>query len=293
MKWGIMFSSRGFPDPDATIALTQRAEQVECESLWAPERAIMSKDANATPYRGSSDGKMERLSQRGGIPDPLIWFAFAAAPTQQIRFGTGVLVLPEHQPVMLAKAAAMFDHLSGGRLLLGFGVGELPEEYQAVGAYFSNRGQRMDEYFDAMRTLWRDDIASLNGQHVRFDQVECRPWPVRRSIPMLIGGASNAAVRRAAAHGDGYFPFVFPGQDPAVELPRLLNRVRREMLSFGRDPAKMEFTSGGARSLDEAKRFVHFGIHRLTVAIRARSIADMHDEVARLGDELVRPTADL
>lgn len=293
MKWGIVFSSTGFPDADGAIALAQAAEEASFESLWAPEHVIMSKSADATPYRGSPDGSMARLGRRGGIPDPLIWFAFVASATSRIRFGTGVLILPEHQPAVLAKSAATLDSLSGGRLLLGIGVGELPEEYHAVGMNFADRGRRMDEYIDAMRVLWREDSASFHGRYVDFDQVECRPWPVRRSIPLLIGGASEAAIRRAATRGDGYFPFVFPGQDPTVELPRLLDRVRAETRSAGRDPSAMEFTAGGARTVEEAKVYADFGVHRLTVAIRARTSADMRDEVARLGDELVSKTIDL
>lgn len=293
MKWGIVFSSTGFPDADSAVALAQAAEQAGFESLWAPEHVVMSKRPDATPYRGSPDGSMARLGRRGGIPDPLIWFAFVASATSRIRFGTGVLILPEHQPVVLAKSAATLDQLSGGRLLLGIGVGELPKEYHAVGMNFADRGGRMDEYIDALRELWCEDTASFHGRYVDFDQVECRPWPVRRSIPLLIGGASDAAIRRAATRGDGYFPFVFPGQDPRVELARLLDRVRTETRDAGRDSAAMEFTAGGARTVEDAKVYADFGVHRLTVAIRARTIADMREEVARLGDELVSRTADL
>ncbi|GAB4674039.1 LLM class F420-dependent oxidoreductase [Mycobacterium avium] len=293
MKWGIVFASTGFPEPHGAVALAQAAEQAGFESLWAPEHVIMPRSPDATPYRGSPDGSMDRLGRRGGIPDPFIWFAYVAAQTTTIRFGTGVLILPEHQPVVLAKSAATLDHMSGGRLMLGVGVGELPEEYQAVGMSFGDRGRRADEYIDAMRLLWREDTASFDGQYVRFDRVECRPWPVRRSIPVLIGGASSAAIRRAALRGDGYFPFVFPGQDPLVELPRLLNRVRHETAAAGRDPDQMEFTAGGARTVEEAKTYADFGIHRLTVAIRSRTVADLRNEVARLGDELVAPTAEL
>jgi probable F420-dependent oxidoreductase len=293
MKWGIVFSSTGFPDPDSAIALAQAAEQAGFESLWAPEHVIMSRHPDATPYRGSPDGSMARLSRRGGIPDPLIWFAYVAATTSRIRLGTGVLILPEHQPVVLAKSAATLDHLSGGRVLLGVGVGDLPEEYEAVGMTFADRGRRMDEYIDAIRRLWREDTASFHGRYVHFEQVECRPWPVRRSIPLVIGGASDAAIRRAATRGDGYFPFIFPGHDPLVELPRLLDRVRSETQAVGRDPSAMEFTAGGARTVEEAKVYADFGIHRLTVAIRSRTITDMRDEVAGLGDELVSRTIDL
>jgi probable F420-dependent oxidoreductase len=293
MKWGIVFASTGFPDPEDAVALAVAAEQAGFESLWAPEHVVQSRRTDATPYRGVTNGSMDRLSRRGGMPDPLIWLTYVAAVTTRIRFGTGVLILPEHQPTVLAKTAATLDHLSGGRLMLGIGVGELPEEYAAVGMEFRNRGRRMDEYIDAMRVLWRDDTATFAGEYVSFDQVECRPWPVRRAIPLFVGGASEAAIRRAATRGDGYFPFVFPGQDPLVELPKLLTRVREETRAVGRDPDAMEFTAGGARNVEEAKVYADFGVHRLTVAVRGRTIAEMLDDVARLGDELVAPTVEL
>ena len=293
MKWGIVFSSTGFPDPDAAVAFACAAEEAGFESLWAPEHIVMSKREDATPYRGMPDGRMDRLARRGGIPDPLTWFAFVARCTTRIRFGTGVLILPEHQPVVLAKTAATLDHLSKGRLILGIGVGELPEEYGAVGMEYSDRGRRMDEYIDAMRALWREDEATYEGRYVQFDRMECRPWPVRRSIPLHIGGASDAAVRRAALRGDGYFPFVFPGEDLYEVLPRLIGRARTECERIGRDFGELELTSGGARTVEEARWYGDQGIHRVTVAIRARTIEEMRDEVARLGEELVAPTTDL
>jgi alkanesulfonate monooxygenase SsuD/methylene tetrahydromethanopterin reductase-like flavin-dependent oxidoreductase (luciferase family) len=151
----------------------------------------------------------------------------------------------------------------------------------------------MDEYLDAMRSLWRDDEATFLGRFVRFDRMECRPWPVKRSIPLHIGGASPAAIRRAAQRGDGYFPFVFPGEDPHEVLPRLLGQLRAECQLLGRDLSQLELTSGGARTVDEVRWYAEQGIHRLTVAVRARTISDMRDEVARLGDELVAPTAEM
>jgi probable F420-dependent oxidoreductase len=293
MKWGIVFASTGFPDPAAAIALAQTAEEVGFESLWAPEHVIMSRAPGATPYRGMPDGKMDRLARRGGIPDPLTWLAFVAAVTTRIRLGTNVLILPEHQPTVLAKTASTLDHLSNGRLMLGIGVGELPEEYRAVGMDFTNRGKRMDEYIEAIRTLWRDDEATFDGQYVKFDQVECRPWPVKRAIPLHIGGASDAAIRRAGRAGDGYFPFVFPGEDIKEVLPKLIDRVRRQAGAAGRDPDKLEFTSGGARTVDEARWYADIGIHRITVAVRASTIPDMRNELHRFGDEVIAKSVDL
>lgn len=126
-----------------------------------------------------------------------------------------------------------------------------------------------------------------------FERVECRPWPVRRRIPLFIGGDPDAAIRRAARYGDGYFPFVFPGHDPLVELPRLLGQVRRATAEAGRDPDDMEFTAGGARTAEDARIYADLGVHRLTVAVRGRTAAEMREHVARLGDELVAPTAEL
>ncbi|MFI5041383.1 MAG: LLM class F420-dependent oxidoreductase [Acidimicrobiales bacterium] len=293
MKWGIVFASTGFPDPDSAIALAQTAEECGFESLWAPEHVIMSRAPGATPYRGMPDGSMDRLARRGGIPDPLAWLTYVAATTTRIRLGTNVVVLPEHQPTVLAKTAATLDHLSKGRLLLGIGVGELPEEYEAVGMDYTNRGKRMDEYIEAIRALWRDDTASFDGDHVRFDQVECRPWPVKRAIPLHVGGASDAAIRRAARSGDGYFPFVFPGEDITVVLPQLIQRVRAETAAAGRDPDALEITSGGARTVEEARWYASIGVHRIGIAVRSSTIADMRDELHRFGDEVIASTTDL
>lgn len=293
MKWGITFASTGFPDPDAAIALAQTAEEAGFESLWAPEHVVMSRAPDATPYRGVSDGKMDRLARRGGIPDPLIWLTFVAAVTSRIRLGTNVLVLPEHQPVVFAKAASTLDHLAKGRLMLGIGIGELPEEYAACGMEFKNRGKRMDEYIDAIRVLWRDDVATFHGQYVHFDQMECRPWPVKRAIPLHIGGASDAAFRRAGTKGDGYFPFIFPNEDIKDALPRVIKRAKEETAAAGRDPDKLEITSGGARTVEEAKWYAEVGVHRITVAVRARTIPEIRDELHRFADEVISRTEHL
>ena len=133
----------------------QAAEAAGFESLWAPEHVVVAVGEGATPYGGSPDGKMDRLWKRGGVPDPLVWLAFVASQTSTINLGTNVVILPEHQPAVIAKSVATLDALSGGRVRLGIGVGELPEEYAAVGMEFTNRGKRMDEYIEAMRALWR------------------------------------------------------------------------------------------------------------------------------------------
>lgn len=140
--------------------------------------------------------------------DPLLGLTFAAAVTSRITLGTGVLLLPEHNPVHAAKRAATLDVLSAGRLTLGIGIGWLTEEFAALGIPFAGRGRRAAEYVAAMRSLWSDDVASFCGEFTSFDSVRLNPKPVRgRRIPVVVGGNSDAALRRVAAFGDGWYGF--------------------------------------------------------------------------------------
>jgi len=293
MKWGIVFASTSFPQPDRALALAQTAEQVGFESLWCPEHVVVAIGDFVTPYRASPDGKMDRLWRRGGIPDPLVWLAFVAAGTTTIKLGTNVVILPEHQPAVFAKTAATVDSLSGGRLNLGIGVGELPEEYAAVGMSFTNRGRRMDESIEAMRALWSEEVASYHGKYVKFDSVRCDPSPVHGTIPLHIGGASEAALRRAAKYGDGYFPFVNAELDLLETLKQVIGGVRADAETFGRDPMSIEMTVGGARTVAEAERLATLGVDRLVIAVRSRELDAMRDELATFATEVIEPTRDL
>jgi probable F420-dependent oxidoreductase len=293
MKWGIVFASTGFPEPERALVLAETAEAVGFESLWCPEHVVVSVAEAATPYQGSLDGKMDRLWQRGGVPDPLIWLSYVAARTSTILLGTNVVILPEHQPVVFAKSAATLDQLSGGRLQLGIGVGELPEEYAAVGMEFTNRGRRMDEYIEAIRLLWSEEVASYDGKFVSFDRMRCDPSPTRGSIPLHIGGASDAATRRAARVGDGYFPFVGPGLDLEATLRQTIGSVRREAEALGRDPRTIEMTVGGARSVEAAERFAKLGVDRLVIAVRGKEAEEVREELGRFADEVIAQTRDL
>jgi probable F420-dependent oxidoreductase len=293
MKWGIVFASTSFPEPDRAVAMVEAAEEAGFESLWCPEHIVVAVGDDVTPYSGSLDGKMDRLWQRGGIPDPLVWLSYVASRTTTLRLGTNVVILPEHQPVVLAKSAATLDCLSGGRLLLGIGVGELPEEYTAVGMEFTNRGRRMDESIEAMRALWTEEVASYHGRHVDFANVRCDPKPPAGSIPLHIGGASPAAVRRAAKYGDGYFPWVGPGLDLHETVSRVIRGVRDEAEAIGRDPAAIEMTVGGARTVPEAEKLAQLGADRLVIAVRAKSSDDVRRELTAFGTEVIAPTREL
>jgi probable F420-dependent oxidoreductase len=182
------------------------------------------------------------------LPDPLIWLAYVAALTESIKLATGILIVPQRNPLVTAKEVATIDALSGGRMILGVGVGWLKEEFDALGVPFADRGRRHDDYVEAMRALWRDDKASVHNTYTSFDNCISRPRPVNGTVPIVVGGHTKKAAQRAAQLGDGFFP----GSGSIDELKGLFDMVRNECVAAGRDPAEVEFTASGAgRTLDE------------------------------------------
>jgi probable F420-dependent oxidoreductase len=292
MKWGIVFSSTTCPDPERAAALGELAEEAGFESLWAPEHVVIPVEYEPV-YEASPTGRLDRLGSRGGVPDPLIWFAYVAARTSRIRFGTGVVILPEHNPVAYAKTCATLATLSQGRFMLGVGVGWCREEYEALDEPWPHRGRRCEEYIEVLRRLWREPEAAYDGRFVRFPAVQSDPKPPGGTIPILIGGTSSAAAQRAGRIGDGYFPAIFPTERVWTDLPPLIDQVRAAAIDAGRDPSAVEITSGGVRTAEGAKWFADLGVHRLTVAVRARSVPEMRDELSRFGYEVIGPTESL
>lgn len=240
MKFGIMFANTMFVDGAAAIEMGQAAESAGFESVWTVEHVIYP-DAYQSSYPYSASGKMPAASSTP-IPDPLIWLAYLAAATTELRLGTGILIVPQRNPLVLAKEVATLDHLSGGRVELGIGVGWLEEEFDALGIPWPRRGARTDEYLDVMRALWADDGADFDGDFVNFSNVSSNPKPPGGSTRIVIGGHSKAAARRAGLRGDGFFP----GKGSQGELAELFDIVRQTAADAGRDPGAIEFTTGSA-----------------------------------------------
>ena len=173
------------------------------------------------------------------MADPLEMLAYVAALTSKVRLGTSVVVAPLHSAAVLAKRASTLQLLSGGRLLLGLGIGWQREEYAAVGAPFSHRGERLDETIEAMRRLWADAPASYSGRHIAFSEVYSEPRPPGGSIPVVIGGSTEVAASRAGRLGDGWLPYVISPEDFATGV----ETVRAAAAHAGRDPDAIELTA--------------------------------------------------
>jgi probable F420-dependent oxidoreductase len=263
MKFGLAFASSIAIDGAATMEICRRAEAAGFESLWGGEHVILpSVIESSYPY--TADGKIPAMPDTP-IPDPLIWLAFAAAAAPSMRLGTCILIVPQRNPLILAKELATLDQLSGGKVELGLGVGWLEEEFKALGVPWERRGARNDEYIEAMRTLWSGPEVEFHGEFVDFPKVTCSPRPVQPSIPILVGGDSEVAIKRAARLADGYFP----GEGEPEQLAALIARVRQAAEDLGRDPDEIEINAMFSTQMTDpeagVEKFAELGVGRIMV----------------------------
>ena len=265
---------------DVIDAVARAAEARGMATLWAGEHVVMV-DRPASRYPYSGDGAIAVPAAADWL-DPLVALSFAAAATRSITLATGVLLLPEHNAVLLAKQVASLDVLSGGRLSLGIGVGWSREEFEALGIPFARRGARAAEYLHAMRVLWRDDVASYDGEFVSFSDVRLNPKPVRdRRIPVIVGGNSDPALRRVATMGDGWYGFNLAGPEAVADR---LERLSAQCAEAGRDRTDLYLAvalADGEPSETSALR--DLGIDELVlVAAPPEDPADVDDWLAAL-----------
>jgi probable F420-dependent oxidoreductase len=258
VKFGLRYANTGrYTDAARAVELAQAGERAGFESIWTVEHVVVP-SGYRSPYPYSSDGKMAGGAEDFDLPDPLIWMSWVASATTSLKVATGILVLPQRNPVVTAKEIATLDALSGGRVLLGVGVGWLREEFDALGADFDERAAATDEYIAAMRALWADGPASFSGRFVAFDRVWCRPRPAQPSVPIIVGGHSPAAARRAGRLGDGFFP--------ARGAPQqLIELVRASAEEVGRDPEAVEITTSLPDDLDDIPELARRGVSRMLV----------------------------
>lgn len=260
MRFGIRYCNSGpYIDGPTGAELVQAAEAAGFDSAWTVEHTVVPANYESTyPYHES--GRMAGGIDDAEWPDPLIWMSYMAGVTTTLQFATGIFIVPQHNPVVAAKQIATLDKMSRGRVMLGVGVGWLREEFDAIGVPFERRGKRTDEYIAAMRTLWTEDCASFHGDFVNFDDIYCRPQPAQANIPIIVGGDTEPAARRAGRLGDGYFP----ARNAPAELITLARRTAEE---HGRDPDALEITTSMPSDPADLPALAARGVDRVLVPV--------------------------
>ena len=228
-------------DPDVLIHFAREADRLGFDAIETPEHVAFPVGFHSK-YPYTPDGSFPARTDEFPIPDPLLPLAYVASATSRIKFGTYVIILPQHHPLYLAKQMATLDVLSKGRTFIGIGSGWLKEEFDALGIDFHQRGARTDEAIQAMRVLWRENPSTFKGKHFNFGPLKSFPKPVQKNgIPILVGGISAPAIRRAARYGDGFL--AVPG---GAGIAELIRQLREECDRIGRDFAEIELSANAA-----------------------------------------------
>jgi len=278
--------------PDVLAQVATKAEALGFESLWIPEHLAVPLEMRS-PYPYSADGRFP-----GGatvaLHDPFVALAFAAAHTTRIKLGTGVFVLPLRNAIAVAKAVASLDVLSQGRFLFGVGIGWLADEFEAVGMPFNNRAARTREAIRMLKALWGEETPSFAGRFHRFAPLGFNPKPVQQPHPpILLGGESPAALRRAAEVGDGWIGVAHTPASAAA----LIATLRERRAAAGRAAEPFEITVGAAAGValgrDTVRAFADAGVDRLFTFApgfvpRGKLESDLFPAMARFAETVMR-----
>lgn len=288
MKFGLWYSAVGpFAFPDGAAQLAKAAEDAGIESLWTGEHVAVPAGYESTyPYSESG-----RMAGGGAAPmaEPMVWYAYVAAKTSRIRLTTGVLVLPQREPVLVAKQAATLAVLSGERFSLGIGGGWLREEFEALGADFGTRVRRLEEYVAAMRALWAEPKATFEGEFVSFQELQLSPRPPSGRVPIIVGGHTEAAARRAGRIGDGFFP----AKGSRDEVGHLFGVARDAAEKAGRDPGSLEFSAHDQSIVDASaageaiEAWEKIGASRIIISPTTFDPGQLAEQLGRFGEEVI------
>jgi probable F420-dependent oxidoreductase len=241
--------------PDDLVAAARAAETAEFDSVWAGEHIVLP-DPQVPP---------SPMSPKDPALDSLLALTWAAAHTTTVRLATGIVILPQRNPVVLAKQVASLDVLSGGRVMFGVGAGYLEPEFRALGANFVERGAVTDEYLDAMATLWYGERPEYHGRFVDFAGVDAHPRPVQRPIPLVVAGHSGPAYRRAVARAQGWYGYWLTPDDVATSLAGLHAAADRIDRPAGLGDLEISVTPRGRITPDRVAAYAEVGVHRLVV----------------------------
>ncbi len=282
MKLGLIPVNIGMNDPDHITGMAQLAEAAGFESVWTFEHVIVPLDYQSK-YPYNSSGKMGAAPETN-LVDPLIALTAIAAVTKTIRLGTGVNILSQTNPLLFAKQTASLDFMSGGRFMLGVGIGWLQEEFIAMGTPFEKRGARFDDYVAAMRKVWSGDVVEHQSEFLNWSGFKSYPLPKQNPLPVIMGGNKGKILERIARFGNGWF---VPGSDPA-ELVKQLSQLQAECARWGRDFQEIEITCmwPGAGGIEALEALAKAGVHRAVVPLMALGANPM-EGIQRLGKEVI------
>jgi probable F420-dependent oxidoreductase len=246
---------RQMSQPDALAKAAQSAEAAGFDSVWAGEHVVLP-DPQVPP---------SPMAPREPALDPLFALAWAAAHTTAIRLATGIVILPQRNPLVLAKQVASLDVLSGGRVMLGIGAGYLEPEFRAVGANYAERGAVTDEYLDALAALWYDPHPAYHGRFVDFAGIDAYPRPVQRPVPLIVGGHTPPAYRRAVARGHGWYGYGLNPRQAAAAAAGLAAAADRVERPAALGELEISVTPHGEITRGLVAEFAAAGVHRLVL----------------------------
>jgi len=293
MKIGLFAMGIGAAaNPDVVRNVATTGERTGFATLWVGEHVVLF-DRHDSKYPYSEGGKFP-LAANADWLDPFTALTFAAALTSKIRLATGVCLVPEHNPLVLAKVIASLDKLAKGRFAFGVGIGWLAEEFAAIGVPFERRAQRTREYIEVMRKLWSDGVASHHGEFVNFDNAGSYPKPPQGAkLPVIFGGESNPALRRVAEYGNGWFGF---NLDPA-ETKERIGKLEQLLNQNGRKLSDVELiVSPYTKKItpDDLKRYRDLGISEVPIMTTFDDDpAKASAQVERVAGDWVEPAAKL
>jgi probable F420-dependent oxidoreductase len=248
------------------VDATAEAERLGYESVWLPEHLVLPVRMSRSPHPGEEHPPVPPTTP---VFDAFTYLGYLAGRTEHVRLGTHVYNLGLRHPFISARAVQTLDVVSGGRVEFGVGASWLEEEWRAIGLDFASRGRRVDEALEVCKRLWTEPEVAHEGEFFRFDAVAFEPKPVQQPWPpILIGGESPAALRRAARLGDGWIGMGHTFETAPAQIERL-RELRRE---YGRDDASFEICLGGAvETVDDVERWRAVGVTRLVVSPWSRS----------------------
>jgi probable F420-dependent oxidoreductase len=277
----------GNASPELVRAVGRESEDRGFESIWVPEHVVLF-DEYASSYPYSADGRFPAGGDAGML-EPLGALTFLAGVTDRIRLGTGICLVPQRNPVYTAKAVTDLDSLSGGRVDFGVGVGWLREEFEAVAMPFEKRGARTDEHLAVMKTLWCDEVSEFHGEHYDLNPCRMYPKPVQSPHPPIhIGGESDAALRRVARIGQGWFTFNRLPED----LPEPLERLDEALAAEGRSRDDITLSvSPYLRPVAPGmiEKYVDSGVDRLIVMCLAFDVDTLRAQLDQIEANVLRP----